>query len=147
MTRNVSYSLSESAPMPVEPATISDAVYRIGDLAREFNVTLRTLRFYEDKGLVTPKRSGTTRLYNDCDRNRLKLILFSKSVGFSLMEIRELLEVYDLGKKNSTNPLASSRHLFLEKLAALKQQKVEMELAIDELTRQLSSDSGLFSLS
>lgn len=122
----------------------SEPAYRIGNLAREFNVTLRTLRFYEDKGLLTPKRVGTTRLYSNCDRVRLKLILFSKKVGFSLVEIREILDSYD-GDKHLNNPMASSRSRFEEKLTALKAQQVEIEEAIQELSEQLSSETGLFS--
>src|ERR671929_1496623 len=61
--------------------------FSIGDLAREFGVTLRALRFYEDKGLLTPRRIGQTRLYSRRDRARLKLVLMGKKVGFSLLEI------------------------------------------------------------
>ncbi len=120
-----------------------EPAFRIGNLAREFNVTLRTLRFYEDKGLLTPKRNGTTRLYSNCDRIRLKLILFSKKIGFSLVEIRQILEVYDKNK-HLKNPMASVRDQFNEKLATLNTQKFEIEDAIEELTQQLSSEDGLF---
>ena len=65
--------------------------YRIGDLAREFDITLRTLRFYEDRGLIHPKRDGSTRLYSDYDRSRLSVILLAKKVGFSLVDIQEVL--------------------------------------------------------
>jgi DNA-binding transcriptional MerR regulator len=71
-------------------------IYSIGDLSREFGVTLRTLRFYEDKGLISPQRRGTTRLYNRRDRARLQLILRGKKVGFSLEDIKEMLDLYDL---------------------------------------------------
>ncbi len=144
MKRNFSHTKSADDPLPVVSVGGSEAVYRIGDLAREFDVTLRTLRFYEDKGLVTPKRSGTTRLYSDCDRTRLTLILFSKRVGFSLIEIRELLELYDAGKHSRKNPLSTSRHLFQEKLAVLEKQKTDVEKAIEELSYQLSSANGMF---
>ena len=117
--------------------------YRIGDLAREFDLTLRTLRFYEDKGLVTPRRSGTTRLYSSEDRARLKLILFSKKAGFSLLEIRELLHGYN-ARNELNNPLANSKNRFEKKLGELRQQRVEIEKAIDELSQQLQSDTGLF---
>ena len=70
-------------------------VFTIGDLAREFDVTLRALRFYEDKGLLTPRRQGLQRLYDRRDRKRLKLILMGKRVGFSLGEIREMLDLYE----------------------------------------------------
>jgi len=65
--------------------------YTIGDLAREFGVTLRTLRFYEDRGLLSPHREGTARLYDARDRARLSVILKGKQLGFTLTEIREML--------------------------------------------------------
>ena len=69
-------------------------VYRIGDLAREFGVTLRTLRFYEDRGLLNPERRGTTRLYSRQDRKRLQLVLLGKTLGFSLTEARQIIDLY-----------------------------------------------------
>ena len=72
-----------------------EAVYRIGELSKEFDVTLRTLRFYEDKGLLSPRRIGNTRLYSRADRTRLKLILLGKRVGMSLLDVKEILDLYD----------------------------------------------------
>ena len=72
-----------------------EVTYRIGQLAEEFGVTLRTLRFYEDKGLLSPRRIGTTRIYNRSDRGRLKIILLGKRLGFSLADVAEILELYD----------------------------------------------------
>ena len=69
--------------------------FTIGQLAREFQVTLRTLRFYEDRGLVSPRRDGTTRIYSRRDRARLKLVLMGKKVGFSLTEIELCPKVGD----------------------------------------------------
>src|SRR4051794_17199599 len=66
-------------------------VYTIGDLAREFSVTLRTLRFYEDRGLLSPRRDGTARIYDARDRERLSVILKGKQLGFTLTEIRAML--------------------------------------------------------
>jgi DNA-binding transcriptional MerR regulator len=65
--------------------------YMIGDLAREFGVTLRTLRFYEDRGLLSPRREGTQRIYDARDRDRLSVILKGKQLGFTLTEIRAML--------------------------------------------------------
>src|SRR5690349_16348535 len=79
-----------------EDQTAAKTIFTIGDLAREFGVTLRALRFYEDKGLLTPQREGLNRLYSRRDRARLKLILMGKRVGFSLVEIKEMLDLYDL---------------------------------------------------
>ncbi|WP_082666083.1 MerR family DNA-binding transcriptional regulator [Aureimonas sp. AU4] len=69
-------------------------VFKIGDLAREFGVTLRTLRFYEDRGLLSPERRGTTRLYSRRDRMRLRLVLICKILGFSLTEAKQIIEIY-----------------------------------------------------
>ena len=74
---------------------MADQAYSIQQLSREFEVTPRALRFYEDKGLLTPARRGTTRLYTDRDRIRLRLALRGKRLGFSLEECREIIDMYD----------------------------------------------------
>lgn len=85
---------------------IQDDYTRIGEMAKMFNVTLRTLRFYEDKGLLSPKRDGSTRLYTRRDRARLKLILLGRKVGFSLRDVKQIdLHVF------SRNPQA---HLLID---------------------------------
>ena len=71
------------------------SVFSIGLLAREFDVTTRTIRFYEDQGLLSPRRRGQTRLFDQRDRTRLKLILRGKRLGFSLSEINEIVDMYD----------------------------------------------------
>lgn len=106
--------------------------YRIGDLAREFDVTLRTLRFYEDRGLISPHREGSTRLYSSSDRARLKIILLAKQVGFSLVDIQELMEIYDRGL-GMTNPLGSVLEKFTDQMKVLRTQKAEVEQAIIRL--------------
>ena len=68
---------------------------RIGEMAKTFGVTLRALRFYEDKGLISPKRDGSTRLYTRRDRARLKLILLGRKVGFSLRDVKQIMDLYD----------------------------------------------------
>lgn len=70
-------------------------VFRISDLAREFGVTLRTLRFYEDRGLLAPTRKGTTRLYDRRDRVRLRLALLARALGFSLTEAKQMIDLFD----------------------------------------------------
>jgi len=144
MTSEISFLAGLSEKPLGQSRSDTEPAFRIGSLAREFDVTLRTLRFYEDKGLLTPKRVGTTRLYSNCDRTRLKLILFSKQVGFSLVEIREILVDYD-ANKHLKNPMASSRTRFQEKLITLKTQRAEIDEAIHELSRQLNVDDGIFS--
>ena len=83
------------------------STYTIGELAREFGVTARALRFYEDKGLLDPARDGQNRVYSARDRARLQLIVRGKRVGFSLVEIRQMLDLYDLGDNQRAQIRAS----------------------------------------
>ncbi len=108
------------------------AFYTIGDLAREFGITLRTLRFYEDKGLLNPRRRGLTRLYSRRDRARLKLVLMGKRVGFSLSEIKDMLNLYDL-RDGQVTQLRVALSRFEEQISVLEQQKIDIEQAIDDL--------------
>ena len=117
-------------------------LFTIGDLAREFDVTLRTLRFYEDKGLLTPKRKGNARLYTRRDRARLRLVLMGKRVGFSLDEIRGMLDLYDL-KDGQETQLRVSLEKFREQIVALERQKHDIEEAITELTRTCDVVEGI----
>ena len=84
-----------------------DTRFTIGQLCEEFGVTARALRFYEDEKLISPERNGTQRLYSERDRARLAWILRGKRVGFSLNEIGELLDLYDLGDARKTQRAAT----------------------------------------
>jgi len=106
--------------------------YSIRDLAREFGITTRAIRFYEDKGLLNPARRGQTRIYAPRDHARLSLILRGKRVGFSLDEIREMLDLYDL-QDGQVAQLRVSRRKFAERIAILQQQKKDIAEAITEL--------------
>jgi DNA-binding transcriptional MerR regulator len=117
-------------------------MFAIGDLAREFGVTLRTLRFYEDKGLVNPRRDGLNRLYTRRDRARLKLVLMGKRVGFSLTEIKNMLDLYDL-RDGQVGQLRVALGRFNEQIAVLEQQKKDIEQALAELRRTTAVVSGL----
>jgi len=112
--------------------------YTIGDLAREFGVTLRTLRFYEDRGLLSPRRDGTARIYDARDRERLSVILKGKQLGFTLTEIRAML-----AEERSSNGPAMNLRLSLEQIEDqirhLEQQKVEIEEALEELKARRTS--------
>ena len=116
--------------------------FTIGDLAREFGVTLRTLRFYEDKLLLNPKRQGQSRLYSRRDRARLKLVLMGKKVGFSLTEIKDMLDLYDL-KDGQVIQLKVALDKFNRQISLLRDQKRDIEQAIDELTRTMEVVSGM----
>ena len=109
------------------------AVFTIGELSRDFGVTLRALRFYENKGLISPQRHGLNRLYSQGDRDRLALILKGKKLGFTLGEIREMIAAEE-GTADTRN-LALSREKCLEQIALLQKQKAELEEGLSELYR------------
>jgi DNA-binding transcriptional MerR regulator len=106
--------------------------YSITALAREFGVTTRTIRHYEDQGLIAPARQGVTRLFSPRDRVRLKLALRGKRLGFSLNEIKELFDLYDLSQDEHHQLEA-----FLSKLekrkALLEQQREDIEVMLHEI--------------
>ena len=108
----------------------------IGEMCKEFGVTPRTLRFYESIELIAPERVGSRRLYTKSDRARLKLILRGKRFGFSLEEIRQLLNLYNLGDAQFTQ-LSRTYDLAVGRLAALRQQRDELNETIADLEEQL----------
>ena len=105
--------------------------FTIRQLTKEFSVTARTLRFYEDEELIAPERRGQTRIYSVRDRARIILILRGRRLGFSLAEIREYLELYD--KHLSVRQLKHARHKFEERIASFEKQKLEIDKSIHEL--------------
>jgi DNA-binding transcriptional MerR regulator len=114
-----------------------EAVYKIGDLAEEFGVTLRTLRFYEDKGLLKPTRVGVTRLFTKRDRGRLKLILLGKRVGFTLAEVKRMIDLYDPRGQNVTQ-LKVALSKGEAQMKVLEDQRDSINTAISELERTIS---------
>ncbi|WP_010163905.1 MerR family transcriptional regulator [Sphingomonas sp. PAMC 26617] len=106
--------------------------FSISDLSAEFDVTARALRFYEDEGLIAPERRGTTRIYSQRDRARLAWILRGKRVGFSLGEIREMIDLYDIGdgrKMQRQTTIERCR----DRISLLTAQKRDIDAAIHEL--------------
>lgn len=114
---------------------------RIGEMAKVYGVTLRTLRFYEDKGLITPKREGTSRLYSRRDRVRLKLILLGRKVGFSLRDVKQMLDLYD-SQGSNIKQLKLTLEKSEKQLARLNKQRQALDEAIGDLTEAMTAVRG-----
>ena len=115
---------------------MTDRRMTIREMCDEFDVTPRTLRFYEAKELLFPIRIGQKRLYTKRERARLKLILRGKRFGFSLEEIRQLLNLYDMDDQKHTQ-LRRTYDIALERLHQMEEQRNELSEAINELKEQL----------
>lgn len=109
--------------------------FTIRQLTKEFSVTARTLRFYEDEGLISPERRGQTRIYSVKDRARVILILRGRRLGFSLAEIREFLDMYN--PADNGRQLTHARKKFEDRIVAFEKQKVDIDVAISELKRSI----------
>ena len=114
------------------PINSAKPLFSIGEMCDSFGVTARALRFYEDEGLIAPERRGTQRLYSERDRARVAWILRGKRTGFSLAEIRELLDLYDLGDQRQTQRLVTLERC-REKIATLERQRGDIDATITEL--------------
>ncbi|RCV89431.1 MerR family transcriptional regulator [Billgrantia montanilacus] len=107
--------------------------YSIGELARMFEVTPRTIRFYEQEGLLAPERRGQTRIYHEKDRVRLKLTLRGKRLGFSLAEIREVIEMYDAMPDGNARQLKRLLEILADKRTNMERQLEDIRLMQREL--------------
>lgn len=116
---------------------MSDELMTIRQMCDTFGVTPRTLRFYEARELIFPQRRGQHRLYDRRDRARLTLILRGKRFGFSLEQIRQLLELYEPGSRNETQ-IAATITIAREHLADMERQYMELREAITDLEEQIS---------
>lgn len=108
------------------------AAFTISKLAEEFGVTTRTIRYYEDQGLLSPKREGLNRVFSNRDRVRLKLALRGKRLGFTLSEIRELFDLYDLAK-DERRQLEEFLARLEKRRALLEQQREDIEVMLNEI--------------
>ena len=119
-----------------------DDVLTIGEMCASFAVTARTLRFYEQKELIAPIRQGARRLYDRKARARLQLILRGKRFGFSLEDIRQLLDMYERDGTNQ-HQLARTYDIALDRLARMEAQRAELDLAIAELKTEIAEGAAM----
>lgn len=116
------------------PVVTSERTYSISELAHEFDITARAIRFYEDKGLIAPAREGQRRIFSARDRVRLMLILRGKRLGFSLREIQEILDLYDTDT-GKTKQLAHLLAKIQERRDSLLRQREDIDLTLQEIDR------------
>jgi DNA-binding transcriptional MerR regulator len=119
-------------------ASGDERTWTIGELARECNVTLRALRFYEGKGLLDPARTGGARTYDAEDHRRLRLIVRGKQIGLSLIEIRDLLDVGGRGRGGSSGRWSKIRRLLERQAALLDEQRLDVERALRSVHREIA---------
>jgi DNA-binding transcriptional MerR regulator len=118
------------APPPVSERTAT--TYSISDLAQEFALTTRAIRFYEDEGLLAPRRRGLARIYGERERTRIKLILRGKRLGLALSEIRELFDIYTTAG-NEQAQLAKFLQMLADRRAMLHQQREDIDAVLAEI--------------
>ena len=125
------------AAKPARPAAKAPKearAYTITELAQEFDITPRAIRFYEDVGLLTPARAGRNRVYTLRDRTRLKLTLRGKRLGLSLQEIKQLVEMYD-SPSDTTQQLTAFLQVLAEHRTQLEQQREDIEITLAEIAQ------------
>lgn len=114
---------------------MNQKTWTISELANEFSITPRTIRFYEDQGIVSPSRDGMTRVYHSRDRTRLKLALRGKRLGLQLSEILSLIDMYD-GPGDTTAQLQQYMDILREHKRVLEQQRKDLEQTLSEIDAQ-----------
>ena len=121
---------SARSALPKPP--VRESTYTISELAREFALTTRAIRFYEDEGLIAPARQGRARVYGERERVRLKLVLRGKRLGLALAEIAELLDLYEIAR-NERAQLAKFLDLLADRRGRLLQQKEDIDVVLAEI--------------
>ncbi|NLC36363.1 MAG: MerR family DNA-binding transcriptional regulator [Alcaligenaceae bacterium] len=116
---------------------MSPQTWTISQLAKEFGITPRTIRFYEDQGIVSPERLGRNRVYHSRDRTRLKLALRGKRMGFQLSEILDLINMYDATRDNTSAQLQHYVDVLEKHRGTLEQQRNDLEQTLREIEYQL----------
>jgi DNA-binding transcriptional MerR regulator len=111
---------------------VKKSTYSITELAKEFGLTTRSIRFYEDQGLLSPRREGRNRVYNNRDRIRLKLTVRGKRLGFPLIQIKELFDLYD-SAKGETAQITHLLAILADRRARLEQQREDIEAMLSEI--------------
>ena len=114
------------------PAAASATTYTIGELAAEFDLTTRAIRFYEDCGLLSPQRQGRNRVYTSRDRTRLKLTLRGKRLGLTLAEVKELVDMYE-SPRDTQPQLKKFLVVLTAHRAQLEQQMADLSITLDEV--------------
>lgn len=133
-TRRTTSPAPAAPPATPVPAPVREQTWTIREIAEEFDVTHRTVRHYEELGLITPERRGTTRIYHRRDRTRLGLILRGKRLGFPLEEIRTIIDLYD-APRGRRSQLEYVLGQIDERRADLEQRRRDLEDALTELDR------------
>lgn len=123
--------------------TMTQGTWTISELAREFSITPRTIRFYEDQGIVSPGRQGRNRIYTSRDRTRLKLALRGRRLGLQLAEIVGLIDLYDDTADSSTAQLRHYARVLETHRAKLEQQRHDLELTLREIRAQQAECEAL----
>ena len=131
---------TSSVSNPSTPASAALRMYTIGDLARELDISTRTIRYYEERGLLRPQRTANTqqRLYTPGDRVRLKLLLRARGLGFRLEDIRDLFEIYDATHDEQAQG-KRLRQMIVERLTQIEGQLHDLTDLRDELRDALAS--------
>lgn len=131
---DATYALSSIRDGGRDLSSHADKLYSVTELGHELGVTTRTLRFYEDKGLITPRRAGNKRIYSHRDRARMIIILRAKRLGFSLREIQEYLDLYDVDKTQR-----EQLRLLIERVSMRRAKLMEQRVALDEALTELDA--------